>query len=412
MMNDNEVIWDGRVTCDWDAALARRTQRMTSSIIRETLKLMCTPGIISLAGGNPAPELFPTREFQEACRYILEHDGAQALQYGVTEGYPPLREFLVSKMQKYGVPAEVENILIVNGSQQALDLLGKVFIDAGDTVLTDRPTYLGAIQAWTAYEARFVTVPLDDAGSRVDMLEDVLSREPVKFIYSLPNFHNPAGVTLSLERRRKLVDVAARHGVFIVEDDPYGELRFEGEDITPIAVMHKENTIYLSTFSNTLAPGIRLGWIVAPSKIISKLVQAKQGADLHTSTFVQMVAHDICQRGFLRQHVKHIRDTYKERCAMMLSAMDRYFPAEVHWTRPEGGLFLWVILPEGTDCMDLLKAAIEEKVAFIPGTAFYPDGRSGHNTFRLTFATAGPEMIEEGIRRLGKAIEGQLANCR
>ncbi len=412
MINDNDVIWDGRVTSDWDTLLARRTQRMTSSIIRETLKLMCTPGIISLAGGNPAPELFPTREFQEACRYILEHDGAQALQYGVTEGYPPLREFLVSKMQKYGVPAEVENILIVNGSQQALDLLGKVFIDAGDTVLTDRPTYLGAIQAWTAYEARFVTVPLDDDGSRVDMFEDVLSREPVKFIYSLPNFHNPAGVTLSLERRRQLVDVAARHGVFVVEDDPYGELRFEGEDITPIVVMHKENTIYLSTFSKTLAPGIRLGWIVAPSKIIGKLVQAKQGADLHTSTFIQMVANDICQRGFLRQHVKRIRETYEERCAMMLSAMDRYFPAEVRWTRPQGGLFLWVILPEGTDCMELLKAATEEKVAFIPGTAFYPDGKSGHNTFRLTFATASPEMIEEGIRRLGKAIEGQLASAR
>jgi 2-aminoadipate transaminase len=412
VMHDNEVIWDGRVTSDWDMLLARRTQRMTSSIIRETLKLMCTPGIISLAGGNPAPELFPTREFQEACRYILEHDGAQALQYGVTEGYPPLREFLVSKMQKYGVPAEVENILIVNGSQQALDLLGKVFLNAGDTVLTDRPTYLGAIQAWTAYEARFVTVPLDDDGSRVDLFEDTLNREPVKFIYSLPNFHNPAGVTLSLERRRQLVDLAARHGIFVVEDDPYGELRFEGEDITPIVVMHKENTIYLSTFSKTLAPGIRLGWIVAPSKIIGKLVQAKQGADLHTSTFVQMVANDICQRGFLRQHVKRIRDTYKERCAMMLSAMDRYFPAGVRWTRPQGGLFLWVILPEGTDCMELLKAAIEKKVAFIPGTAFYPDGKSGHNTFRLTFATASPEMIEEGIRRLGKAIEGQLANSQ
>jgi 2-aminoadipate transaminase len=409
-MHDNEVIWDGKVTTDWDAVMAQRTKRMTSSIIRETLKLMSTPGIISLAGGMPAPELFPLREFQEACRYVLEHDGAAALQYGVTEGYPPLKQYLVSKMCKYGVPAEEENILIVNGSQQALDLIGKVFLDAGDTVLTDRPSYLGAIQAWTAYEAQFVTVPLDDNGTRVDLIEDILRREPVKFIYSLPNFHNPAGVTLSLERRQKLVDLAARHGLFIVEDDPYGELRFEGEDITPISVMHKENTIYLSTFSKTLAPGIRLGWIVAPSKVISKLVQAKQGADLHTSTFVQMVVNDICQRGFLRQHVKHIRDTYRERCAGMLSAMERYFPQEVRWTRPRGGLFLWVILPEGTDCMELLKAAVEEKVAFIPGTAFYPDGNSGHNTLRLTFATASPEMIEEGIRRLGKAIERQLAN--
>jgi 2-aminoadipate transaminase len=409
-MHDNEVIWDGKVTTDWDAVMAQRTKRMTSSIIRETLKLMSTPGIISLAGGMPAPELFPLREFQEACRYVLEHDGAAALQYGVTEGYPPLKQYLVSKMCKYGVPAEEENILIVNGSQQALDLIGKVFLDAGDTVLTDRPSYLGAIQAWTAYEAQFVTVPLDDNGTRVDLIEDILRREPVKFIYCLPNFHNPAGVTLSLERRQKLVDLAARHGLFIVEDDPYGELRFEGEDITPISVMHKENTIYLSTFSKTLAPGIRLGWIVAPSKVISKLVQAKQGADLHTSTFVQMVVNDICQRGFLRQHVKHIRDTYRERCAGMLSAMERYFPQEVRWTRPRGGLFLWVILPEGTDCMELLKAAVEEKVAFIPGTAFYPDGNSGHNTLRLTFATASPEMIEEGIRRLGKAIERQLAN--
>jgi 2-aminoadipate transaminase len=360
----------------------------------------------------PAPELFPIREFQEACRYVLEHDGAAALQYGVTEGYPPLKQYLVSKMRKYGVPAEEENILIVNGSQQALDLVGKVFLDTGDTVLTDRPSYLGAIQAWSAYEAQYVTVPLDDEGTRVDLIEDILKRERVKFIYSLPNFHNPAGVTLSLERRRQLVDVAARYGVFIIEDDPYGELRFEGEDITPIAVMHKENTIYLSTFSKTLAPGIRLGWIVAPSKIISKLVQAKQGADLHTSTFVQMVVNDICQRGFLRQHVKRIRDTYRERCAGMLSAMEKYFPEGVRWTRPQGGLFMWVRLPEGADCMELLDAAVEEKVAFIPGTAFYPDGNSGHNTLRLTFATASPEMIQEGIRRLGKAIEKQLANVQ
>jgi 2-aminoadipate transaminase len=408
-MRDNEVIWDGTVSTDWDGVLARRTQHMTSSIIRETLKLMSTPDIISLAGGMPAPELFPIREFQEACRYVLEHRGAQSLQYSVTEGFPPLKQYLVSKMQKYGVPAEQDNILIVNGSQQALDLIGKIFLDPGDTVLTDRPTYLGAIQAWAAYEARFVTVPLDDDGTRVELIEDILNHEPVKFIYTLPNFHNPAGVTLSLERRKKLVDLAARHGVFIVEDDPYGELRFEGEDITPLVVLHKENTIYLSTFSKTLSPGIRLGWLVAPSKVTARLVQGKQGADLHTSSFVQMIANDICQRGFLRQHVKRIRDTYKERCETMLGAMEQYFPPGVRWTRPKGGLFLWVILPEGVDCMELLEAAIAEKVAFIPGTAFYPDGNSGHNTLRLTFATASPEMIQKGIQRLGKAIQRKLA---
>jgi len=411
-MHDSVVNWDGKVTTDWDQALAKRTEGMTSSIIRETLKLMSTPGLISLGGGMPAPELFPIREFQEACRYILEHEGRQALQYSVTEGYPPLKQYLVDKMRKYGVPAEEENVLIVNGSQQALDLIGKVFLNPGDTVLTDGPTYLGAIQAWKAYEARFVTVPLDDEGTRVDLVEDILKHEPVKFIYCLPNFHNPAGVTLSLERRHKLVDLAARYGVFIVEDDPYGELRFEGEDITPIVVMHKENTVYLSTFSKTLAPGIRLGWIVAPAKVIGRLVQAKQGTDLHTSIFVQMIANDICQRGFLRQHVKRIRDTYRERCAVMLSAMEEYFPPEVHWTRPQGGLFLWVIFPDGVNSMDLLKAALEEKVAFIPGTAFYPDGANGQNALRLTFSTASPEMIEEGIKRLGRAIAKQLVRTK
>ncbi|OQB27771.1 MAG: 2-aminoadipate transaminase [Chloroflexi bacterium ADurb.Bin180] len=399
--------WDGQFTTNWEKSLAKRTERMTSSMIRETLKMMATPGMISFGGGNPAPELFPLREFQEACRYVLEHDGPSSLQYSVTEGFPPLRQFLVEKMRKYGVPAEQENILIVNGSQQALDLVGKVFLNPGDAVLTDRPTYLGAIQAWSAYEARFATVPLDDDGTRIDHVEEILRREPVKFIYCLPNFHNPAGVTLSLERRKQLVELAARHGVFIVEDDPYGELRFEGEDLTPLVVMHKENTIYLSTFSKTLAPGIRIGWIVAPAKVLGRIVQAKQGADLHTSSFVQMIANDICQRGFLRQHVRRIRDTYRERCGVMLAAMDKYFPEGVRWTRPKGGLFLWVILPEGMDSIKLLKAAIEEKVAFIPGPAFYPDGK-GQHTFRMTFATASPEMIEEGIRRLGKVIKSQM----
>jgi 2-aminoadipate transaminase len=408
-MTDKVVAWDGQVTTEWDGAIAKRAERMKSSIIRETLKLMCTPGLISLAGGMPAPELFPVREFMEACRFVLEHDAVAALQYGVTEGYPPLKQYLVEKMRKYGVPAEEENVQIVNGSQQALDLIGKVFLNPGDTVLTDGPTYLGALQAWQAYEARFVTVPLDEDGTQVDLIEDVLKREPVKLIYSLPNFHNPAGVTLSLERRRALVDLAARYGAFIVEDDPYGELRFEGEDITPLVVMHKENVVYLSTFSKTLAPGIRLGWISAPAKVIGRLVQAKQGADLHTSTFVQMVVNDICQRGFLRQHVKRIRETYKERCGVMLDAVERHFPPGVRWTRPQGGLFLWVTMPQGADSMALMRAAREQKVAFIPGTAFYPDPRDGRNALRLTFSNSSPEMIEEGIKRLGRALEQHLS---
>ena len=405
----NVSRFDGQYTTDWENVLAQRTERMRSSVIRELLKVTLQPDVISFAGGLPAPELFPIREFQEACAYVLTHEGEKALQYGPTEGYPPLKEFLAEKMQKYGVPAEPPNILLTNGSQQALDLIGKVFIDPGTVVLTGCPTYLGAIQAWNAYQARFVTVPLDDDGMQVDLVEEVLKREPVRFIYVLPNFHNPAGTTLPLERRLRLVELAAKYGVFIVEDDPYGELRFEGEDITPIVVLHKENTIYLSTFSKTLSPGVRLGWLVAPEAVTAKLVQAKQGADLHTSTYVQMIVNDICQRGLLVSHVKRLRKVYRQRRDVMLAALEEHFPEGTSWTRPQGGLFLWARLPEGFDAGEFLKIAVkEEKVAFVPGFAFYPDG-NGRNTLRLNFSNAQPDKIREGIARLGRAIKRELA---
>lgn len=308
-------------------------------------------------------------------------------------------------MRKYGIPAVLGNVLLTNGSQQALDLVGKVFIDEGDTIVVGRPTYLGALQAWNVYGPRYITVPLDDDGMQVEQLDGILKREKVKFIYILPNFHNPAGVTLSLERRHKLVKIAAKYGVFIVEDDPYGQLRYEGEDIIPIIALHKENTIYLSTFSKTLSPGIRLGWIVAPERVIVKLVQAKQGADLHTSTFVQYIAADICNRGILKRHVKDIRRIYRERRDVMLAAMEKHFPPGVTWTRPQGGLFLWVILPEHVDTEKLLQEALKEKVAFVPGTVFFAPGEAdGRNCMRLNFSNASPEMIEEGIERLGKVL--------
>ena len=394
---------DGQWTTNWERQYAERTRHMTSSIIRDLLKLTQQPDVISFGGGLPAPEMFPVREFKEACNYVLEHDGAEALQYGPTDGYPPLKGFLVEKMQKYGVPAEEENILITNGSQQALDLIAKVFIDPDDVIVTEAPTYLGALQAWNIFGPRYVTVPSDDAGMQVDHLEDVLRQQRVKFIYVLPNFHNPAGVTLSEERRYQLVEVAGRYGVPILEDDPYGELRFEGKDLTPITVLHKENVIYLSTFSKTLAPGIRLGWISAPGRVIHRLIMAKQAADLHTSSFVQMVANDICQRGILRRHVNNIRKTYRERRDVMVAAMQAYFPTDVTWTRPEGGMFLWVRLPEHVDAAELLKIALQEKVAFVPGAVFFPNG-GGHNTMRLNYSNAAPAMIQEGIMRLGRAL--------
>ena len=340
--------------------------------------------------------------------YVLVHAG---ISPGVpTEGHAPLKDYLIESMARYELPAKRENILFTNGSQQALDLLGRIFIEEGDKIITGRPTYLGAIQAWDAYEPVYVTVPLDDDGMRMDELEKALAANPgVKFIYVLPNFHNPAGTTIPLERRYRLVELAARHGCLIIEDDPYGQLRFEGEDICPIFAMHKENTIYLSTFSKTLSPGLRLGWIVGPEKIIARLVQAKQGCDLHSSSLIQFLAYDICSRGLVRAHVRQIRQVYRERRDVMLRCMEENFPKGVSWTRPQGGLFLWVRMPEGVDAEDVLKLALEEKVAFVPGRAFYPGGNDGHCCMRLNFSYCKPEIIEEGIKRLGRAMARQMA---
>ena len=398
----------GQWSTEWEAIIADRAMQMQSSAIRELLKLTMLPDMISFAGGLPAPELFPVREFKEACNYVLEHNGPLALQYGPTEGYMPLKGILAESMQKYDIPAVAANILMTNGSQQALDIIGRLFLNKGDKVLTDAPTYLGAIQAWRLYRPEFVTVPLDDDGMNPEQVEKALKKHKIKFIYILPNFHNPAGTTLPYERRRRLVELAAQYGAFIVEDDPYGQLRFEGEDIVPLISMHKENVIYLSTFSKTLSPGIRLGWIVAPEQVIARLVQAKQGADLHTSSFVQHIAYDIAERGIIKRHVQRIRASYKERRNVMLAAMEEHFPPGVTWTRPQGGLFLWVRMPEHVDANELFHMAIKEKVAFVPGPAFYPDGKSGSNCMRLNFSNAMPDKIQEGIKRLSMAMVRQF----
>jgi 2-aminoadipate transaminase len=308
-------------------------------------------------------------------------------------------------MAKYGIHHSPENILITTGSQQALDLLGKVFIDPGAYVLTGSPTYLGAIQAWRAYQAQFLTIPLDDDGMRVDMLDDAVRKTPIRYIYVLPNFHNPAGTTLPEKRRRLLVEVARKHDLIIVEDDPYGALRYEGEDILPIAAMAPERTIYLGTFSKTLTPGLRIGWVVAPTAMRQRLVQAKQGADLHTSTFDQMIANDIAQRGILKVHVRHLRQVYGERIHTMLDALTEFWPDGCSWTHPQGGLFLWARTPESIDTVDLLSVALKEKVAFVPGVNFYPAADGGNNAMRLNFSNAKPEMIVEGIRRLGNTLK-------
>jgi len=393
----------------WEYRYANRTQRMGSSIIRELLKWTEQPDIISFAGGLPAPEVFPVKQFKEACNAVLDEFGAQALQYSTTEGYRPLREMIARHATRFGIDITPDNILITSGSQQALDFIGRVFINQGDHIVCESPTYLGALQAWNAYGAQYISVPSDENGMIVDELEKALRVGP-KFIYVLPNFQNPAGSTLNLERRKMLVELADRYGVPIIEDDPYGQLRYEGEHLPAVVTLDSQfrgddgtytgNVIYLSTFSKILAPGIRLAWVVAPQEVIRKLVMAKQAADLHTATFNQIVAFEVGKGGFLDEHVKFIRAMYKERREIMLETMDEVFPSEVRWTHPQGGMFLWGILPKGMDAAEVLKVAIEKKVAFVPGGSFHPNG-GGENTMRLNFSFSSPEIIREGITRLG-----------
>jgi len=380
--------------------------------------------MISFGGGLPAPDVFPVQRFQEACHKVLTEHAAAALQYGETEGYRPLRELLANNMARYGIKAKPENVLITSGSQQALDLIGKLFINRGDRVLVEAPTYLGALQAFNVYGAEYESVPIDENGLRTDLLEQPLRSGP-RFMYVLPNFQNPAGTTLSEARRHELVLLADRYGIPIIEDDPYGQLRYEGEHLPSLVVLDRENlrrdegysignVIYLSTFSKTLAPGLRLGWIVAPPEVISKLAQLKQGADLHTSTFTQFVAYEVARDGFLDKHVKLIRQIYRERRDVMLQSLEELFPPAVTWTHPQGGLFLWVTLPEGLDMKAVFKSALEQNVAFVPGDSFY--AHDGHNNgfvegsrhMRLNFSNPAPAEIREGIRRLSIALKSHL----
>ncbi len=403
----------------WEYRYAHRTQKMGSSVIRELLKFTEQPDIISFAGGLPAPEVFPLKEFQAACNHVLETQGAQALQYSTTEGYLPLREMIARHNSRFSVDVTADNVLITSGSQQALDFIGRLFINRGDYVVVESPTYLGALQAWNAYGAQYISVPVDEQGMIVEKLEEALRFGP-KFIYVLPNFQNPSGCTLSLERRMKLVELADKYGVPIIEDDPYGQLRYEGEHIPSVATLdsryHNEdgdeytgNVIYLSTFSKLLAPGLRLAWVIAPPQVIRKLVMTKQAADLHTSSFNQHVAFDVAKGGFLDDHVKVIRATYKERRDVMLEMMAEMFPPEVRWTKPQGGMFLWGVLPENLDAAEVLKVAVERKVAFVPGAAFHANG-GGANTMRLNFSFASPDVIREGVTRLGLTLKEALKN--
>lgn len=401
----------------WDQHYAQRTHGMKSSAIRELLKVTELPEVISFAGGLPAPEVFPIEEIRATTQQVLQEQGVQALQYGPTEGYGPLRELLARQMSQEGLNVSVENILITSGSQQALELLAKILLNPGEHVLVENPTYMGALQAWGSYEPAYIAVRCDEHGVVPEEIEAELQQRRPKYMYIQPNFQNPGGVSLTLERRKRLVELANQYNIPIIEDDPYGELRFEGSPLPSLlqidGAARKQTSyqglvIHLNTFSKILAPGLRLGWVTAPVEIINKLVQAKQGADLQAGSLNQLIACEMLQQGFIDQHIPVIREVYRQRRDAMLQAMQDHFPADVTWTHPSGGLFLWVTLPEGMNATKLLQNAMEYKVAFVPGTDFHANG-GGENTLRLNFSNASPEKIRDGIARLGKLLAARPA---
>lgn len=388
-------------------AFARRVENMGVSAIREILKVTEQPEVISFAGGLPAPELFPVEALAEAHARVFAEEGAAAMQYSTTEGWRPLREWIARRLVGRGIEAaEAGRVLVTSGSQQGIDLAAKAFLDAGDAVVVENPCYLAALQVFNGYEARLLAVGSDDEGMRVDEVERAIdgAREKPKLIYVVSQFHNPKGTTLSLARRQQLIEVSRRHGVPILEDDPYGELRYAGSTLPPLAALDRDGlVIYLSTFSKTLSPGMRTGWAYASEEIIQALVRAKQAADLHTNTIQQRAAARLLETFDFDGHVEHIRRVYGERCAVMLECVGRYFPEGARPTRPEGGLFLWVELPERVRAEELFEEALRERVAFVPGAPFFAaDPR--HNFMRLNFSNSTPEKIEEGIRRLGQVL--------
>jgi 2-aminoadipate transaminase len=384
---------------------SERASQMQSSFIREILKVTQQPEIISFAGGLPSPATFPVERMQAAFDKVLRENGKVALQYGPTDGYLPLRQWIADSLSKNGAKIVPEQVLMTSGSQQALDLLGKVLVDEGSKVLVETPSYLGALQAFSVYRPNFVSVDTDEHGLVPSSLNGVAAG--ARLLYALPNFQNPTGRSLSVERRVELVETCARLGVPLVEDDPYGALSYKGEPAPKMVAMNPDGVIYMGSFSKVLTPGIRLGYVVAPLALIRRLELAKQAADLHTSQLTQMVVHEVIKDGFLDQHIPTIRTLYGDQCQCMLDAMAEHFPASATWTKPEGGMFIWVNLPKHINAMELLEEAIKQKVAFVPGAPFYAN-EAETNTLRLSFVTVPPERIRAGVAILGKLIAERL----
>lgn len=398
----------------WTQSLTRGARSITSSMIRDLLKLTEQPAIISFAGGLPAPECFPTEDLTAAAERVLVENPLVALQYGPTEGYRPLRELVAARMAALHVAVSPEDILITSGSQQALELLGKLFLDAHTPVVVEEPTYLGALQAWRPYGPRFVTIPMDAEGLDVAALERLLcSGVRPQFLYLVSCFQNPTGVTLSPERRHALIELAARFALPIVEDNPYSDLAYDGAPPQTLAALDAQlhgalrHVVYISTFSKLLAQGLRVGWVAAPADLTRRLAHAKQGLDLHTGSLAQAIAYETCRNGLLDRHIPAIRAVYGARRDTMIAALEAHMPPGIHWTHPGGGMFIWLTLPAQIDATDLLRIALEQQVAFVPGATFYANGGCA-NTLRLNFSHSSPARIQEGVARLGQAVRAML----
>ena len=383
--------------------MARRAERLNPSTIREILKVTERPGIISLAGGLPSADTFPVEAMRVATERVLRDTPREALQYAASEGFAPLREWVAAEMATHGIRAEASQVLITTGSQQGLDLVGKVLIDPGSRVAVESPTYLGALQAFSPYEAEFVAVDGDDEGPLPDALN---AARGCRFVYLLPNFQNPSGLCVSAPRRLALVQRAAELGLPIVEDNPYGDLWFDEAPPPPLSASAGDGALYLGSFSKVLAPGLRLGYVIAPKVLYPKLLQAKQAADLHTPGFNQRVVHEVIKDGFLTDHVPTIRARYKAQRDAMAAALQAHMPAGCRWNTPVGGMFFWVQLPAHIDATALLPQAVEAGMAYVPGATFFPDaGAAGrHNTLRLSFVTATPAQIDTAVAALGKLL--------
>lgn len=391
---------------DITSKLSDKVKHLEASSIREIFKLLAKPGIISFAGGAPDPNLFPKKEFAEIAKEILENEGNTALQYGITEGYAPLREWVKERLVGQGVLKADDDVIIVSGGQQGLDLASKSLINPGDGVVCEEPSFIGGLNCFRSYNAELFGVPVEDDGINTDELEKLLKKHSnIKLLYTISTFQNPSGITLSLEKRKKLLELAEKYDFLIYEDNPYGELRFSGEEVPTIKSLDKSGrVIYFGSFSKILAPGMRLGFTSAKAELLERMIICKQTQDVHTNVLSQMIAYKFVTNHSIDQHIAKLREAYGKKCKLMMDTMDKCFPKSVKHTCPEGGLFLYCTMPDGFDSKELMKKALEKNVAFVPGTSCMIDDKAVYSTFRMNYSTASEEEIVKGVTLLGEVI--------